>query len=61
MWDLEAGELKYHHNWGPEIRTYWAQRAAIALKPDARPSLLMINPMLPGVQVVTQDGRSAKV
>jgi hypothetical protein len=61
MWvyDLQSGEKKSHVAWGPQIRTYWASTAAVPLAAGELPSLLMINPMIPGVQVVTQDGKTA--
>ncbi|MAV38753.1 MAG: hypothetical protein CMJ59_25225 [Planctomycetaceae bacterium] len=61
MWvyDLESGEKLTHTAWGPQIRTYWAATAAMPLAEGELPSLLMINPMIPGVQVVTQDGQTA--
>lgn len=61
MWvyDLNTGKKLMQSTWGPQIRTYWASTAAIRLRDDQRPSLLMINPMIPGVQRVTQDGQSA--
>jgi hypothetical protein len=46
-------------NWGPQIRTYWALIGAMPLKRGELPSLLMINPMLPGLKVVSQDGKTA--
>jgi hypothetical protein len=61
MWvyDLAIGLKTMQASWGPQIRTYWAATAAIPLAPGEKPSLLMINPMIPGVQVVTQDGVQA--
>jgi hypothetical protein len=62
MWvyDLASGEKTMHSTWGPQIRTYWAATAAMPLADGELPSLLMINPMIPGVQVVTQDGTTAR-
>ena len=56
VFDLETGRKTMQSHWGPRIRTYWAATAAEPLKKGEPPSLLMINPMIPGVQVVTQDG-----
>ena len=62
MWvyDLASGERSMHSTWGPQIRTYWAATAAVPLVEGELPSLLMINPMIPGVQVVTQNGKTAQ-
>ncbi len=62
MWvyDLASGKRLAHSSWGPQIRTYWAATAAISLADDELPSLLMINPMIPGVQVVTQNGTTSQ-
>ncbi len=62
MWvyDLSSGEKTMQMTWGPQIRTYWAATAAMPLAEGELPSLLMINPMIPGVQVVTQDGKTAQ-
>jgi len=62
MWvyDLSSGEKMMQTTWGPQIRTYWAATAAMPLTCGELPSLLMINPMIPGVQVVTQDGKTAR-
>lgn len=62
MWvyDLDSGNRITHSVWGPQIRTYWASTGAVSLAPGELPSLLMINPMIPGVQVVTQDGVTAR-
>ena len=62
MWvyDLSSGEKTMQTAWGPQIRTYWAATAAMPLADGELPSLLMINPMIPGVQVVTQDGKTAR-
>ncbi len=59
VYDLRSGKKIMQSIWGPQIRTYWAATAAMPLVPGELPSLLMINPMLPGVQVVTQDGTKA--
>ena len=42
------------------IRTYMATIASVKLSPaDPHPSLVMINPHIPGLEAVRQDGRSA--
>ena len=56
VYDLASGEKLMQSSWGPQIRTYWAATAAEPLRPEEPPALLMINPMIPGVQVITQDG-----
>ena len=62
MWvyDLTSGKRLMQSSWGPSIRTYWAATAAEPLSAGELPSLLMINPFIPGVQVVTQDGTTAQ-
>ena len=62
MWvyDLTSGKRLMQSSWGPSIRTYWAATAAEPLSAGELPSLLMINPFIPGVQVVTQDGTTAR-
>lgn len=62
MWvyDLSSGNKMMQSTWGPQIRTYWAATAAMPLAEGELPSLLMINPMIPGVQVATQDGKTAR-
>ena len=62
MWvyDLASGKRLMQGSWGPSIRTYWAATAAVPLAAGELPSLLMINPFIPGVQVVTQDGTTAR-
>ena len=62
MWvyDLTSGKRLMQSTWGPQIRTYWAATAAVPLAEGELPSLLMINPFIPGVQVVTQDGVTAR-
>ncbi|MSR83022.1 MAG: VCBS repeat-containing protein [Candidatus Latescibacteria bacterium] len=60
IYDLETSQRQMYSQWTPHtIRTYWANTAALPLKAGARPSLLMINPHLPGLKVVDQDGQSA--
>src|SRR5207253_6303392 len=49
----------FHASYGPSIRTYYATVAAIKLQPrDASPALVMINPHLPGLKAVSQDGKT---
>ena len=57
VYDLESGKKIAEASWGSRIRTYWANTAAVTLEKGQRPSLLMINPMIPGVQVVDQRGK----
>lgn len=60
IYDLATGQRKMYGPWTPQmIRTYWALAAALPLRPGERPALLMINPHLPGLKVVAQDGRTA--
>ena len=60
VYDLDTSQRLWHSRWTPAtIRTYWAHTAALPLRPGARPSLLMINPHLPGLKVVDQDGTTA--
>ena len=58
VYDLASGRRIMHTGWGPQIRTYWAATAAMPLHAGEPPALLMINPMIPGVQVVVQDGNT---
>ena len=59
VYDLFTGRKLMQSKSGPQIRTYWAATAAIRLHDGELPSLIMINPMIPGVQLVTQDGKTA--
>lgn len=60
VYDLETSQRRWYCPWHPKtIRTYWAHTAALPLRPGALPSLLMINPHLPGLKVVDQDGATA--
>jgi hypothetical protein len=57
--DTENGRLEFTAQYAPAIRTYSATIASVKLAPpDERPSLVMINPHLPGLEAVRQDGRS---
>lgn len=60
LFDLETSERKAYYHWQPQIRTYMAQAAALPLKPGELPSLLIINRSLPGVEVISQDGKTAR-
>ena len=59
LFDLETSGRKAYYSWPPQIRSYMAQAAALPLRPGALPSLLMINRSIPGVEVITQDGKTA--
>jgi hypothetical protein len=61
LYDLETGAAKADFQWGPQIRSYWATCAAVALKPGELPTLLTINPHQPGVKAVKQDGKSGSI
>jgi hypothetical protein len=57
--DPRSGRQTFYAAYGPSIRTYWATVAAIKLQPkDHCPALVMINPFLPGLKAVCQDGKS---
>jgi hypothetical protein len=57
--DTENGRQEFTGRYAPMIRTYMAQIASVKLSPtDRYPSLVMINPHLPGLKAVRQDGRS---
>ena len=58
--DTETGSQKFHAQYSPNIRTYSGTIAAIKLAPhDPHPTLVMINPHIPGLKAVQQDGRTA--
>lgn len=58
--DPRSGGQTFYAAYGPSIRTYMATIAAIKLQPeDTRPSLVMINPSIPGLKAVRQDGKTA--
>jgi len=59
IFDLETSKKKAYYFWQPQIRSYMAQAAALPLKPGDLPSLLMINRSIPGVEVISQDGKTA--
>jgi len=57
--DTENGRQKFTAQYAPMIRTYSASIASVKLSPaDPHPSLVMINPHLPGLEAVRQDGRT---
>lgn len=57
--DPQKGGQTFFAGYGPSIRTYMATVAAVRLHPeDPCPALVMINPSLPGIKAVAQDGRS---
>jgi hypothetical protein len=57
--DPNSGRQTFYSGYGPSIRTYMATVAAIKLQPeDPCPALVMINPHLPGLRAVSQDGKS---
>ena len=58
--DTETGRQKFYAAYSPQIRTYSATIAAVRLRPDdPTPSLVMVNPHIPGLKVVRQDGKTA--
>jgi hypothetical protein len=60
IFDPASGQQKSHSQYSPTIRTYSAGIAAVRLAPGDRfPSLVMINPHIPGLKAVRQDGRTA--
>jgi hypothetical protein len=57
--DTEDGCLEFTARYAPMIRTYSASVASVKLAPaDPNPALVMINPHIPGLKAVRQDGRS---
>jgi hypothetical protein len=59
-WDLKTQQLKFYTTWLPlrhRIRSYMSHSALLPLKPGQLPSLLEISQHIPGVEVVTQDGK----
>jgi hypothetical protein len=58
IFDLETSKKKAFYSWQPQIRSYMAQAAAVSLKPGELPSLLMINRSIPGIEVISQDGKT---
>ena len=58
-YDLKTQEPKFRTTWRPEgrIRSYSATVGVMPLKRGELPSLLLITPHMPGVEVVKQDGK----
>jgi hypothetical protein len=57
--DTENGKQELTARYAPMIRTYYASVASVKLSPaDRYPALVMINPHLPGLEAVRQDGKS---
>ena len=57
--DTENGRQEFTARYAPMIRTYMAtDRLGEARPADPHPSLVMINPHIPGLKAVRQDGRS---
>ena len=57
--DTTKGEQELTGRYAPMIRTYYASIASVKLSPaDRYPALVMINPHLPGLEAVRQDGKS---
>jgi hypothetical protein len=57
--DTEDGRLEFSARYAPMIRTYMAAIASVKLsRADRYPTLVMINPHIPGLEAVRQDGRS---
>jgi hypothetical protein len=57
--DPKTGRQTFYAAYAPSIRTYLATVAVVKLKPtDACPALVMINPSLPGLRAVCQDGKT---
>ena len=57
--DPRNGQQTLYTAYGPSIRTYMATVAAVKLQPgDTCPALVMINPSLPGLKAVAQDGKT---
>lgn len=55
--DPRTGRETFYAAYGPSIRTYRATVAAVKLHPTDRcPALVMINPFVPGLKAVRQDG-----
>lgn len=57
--DTENGRQEFTARYAPMIRTYMATIASVKLsRADSCPALVMINPHIPGLEAVRQDGRS---
>jgi|GEM_PF-1081367 len=61
MWlfNPETGEQKGYLQWQPQIRSYRSLLALAPLNEGEPPAQLEINYMIPGVQVIQQDGHRA--
>jgi len=60
LYDLETGVRKAYAAFPPQIRSYVSYIAALPLASGELPSLLLINPHIPGVEVIRQDGKSVR-
>ncbi len=59
VWDILSGETLFEGYWNDDfIRNYWANLAVYRFPGREYPSLLMINPMLPGAYVVDLVGEA---
>ncbi len=61
LWAFDStnGGQTLYAAYGSSIRTYMATVAVVKLRPeDATPALVMINPSLPGLKAVSQDGKT---
>src|SRR4029077_4786513 len=57
--DPRSGRQRFYAAYAQSIRTYMATVAVVKLMPtDACPALVMINPSLPGLKTVCQDGKT---
>jgi hypothetical protein len=57
--DPRTGRQTFYASYAPAIRTYSATVAAVKLRPKDRcPTLVMINPFIPGLKAVRQDGKT---
>lgn len=57
--DTTSGRQTFYAAYSGSIRTYMATVAAVKLNPDDTcPAFVMINPSLPGLKAVSQDGRT---
>jgi hypothetical protein len=57
--DTANGRQTLYAAYGSSIRTYMATVAAVKLRPEnAAPALVMINPSLPGLKAIGQDGKT---
>src|SRR5262249_13161043 len=57
--DTKTGQKTFYAAYATSIRTYMATVAVVKLRPsDVCPALVMINPSLPGLKAVSQDGKT---